>query len=94
MTSIGPVPSDEIVLFEAPDGQIRLDVRLERETVWLTQEQMVQLFQRDQSVISRHVRNVFAEGELTERGNMQKLHIASSDKPVVVYSLDAIISVG
>ena len=84
----------EVVLYEAPDGQIRLDVRLEQDTVWLTQAQMVDLFQRNQSVISRHVRNVFADGELPEEGNMQKMHIAFSDKPVILYSLDTIISVG
>jgi hypothetical protein len=71
-----------------------LDVRLERDTVWLTQAQMVELFGRDQSVISRHVRNVFADGELPAESNMQKMHIPSSDKPVVYYSLDVIISVG
>jgi prophage maintenance system killer protein len=84
----------EVVLYEAPDGQIRLDVRLTHETVWLTQAQMVELFQRDQSVISRHVRNVFAEGELPIESNMQKMHIAFSDKPTILYSLDTIISVG
>jgi len=55
---------------------------LENETVWLTQEQIVNLFQRDQSVISRHINNVFNEGELDRESNMQKLHIANSDKPV------------
>ena len=84
----------EVILYAAPDGQIQLDVRLEQDTVWLSQAQMVELFERNQSVISRHVRNVFAEGELPEEGNMQKLHIAFSDKPVILYSLDAIISVG
>jgi len=84
----------EVILYEAPDGEIRLDVRLERETVWLTQAQMVELFQRNQSVISRHLRNVFAEGETPEESNMQKMHIAFSDKPLILYSLDTIISVG
>ena len=52
------------------------------------------LFERDQSVISRHLSNVFKEGELTKESNMQKMHIANSDKPVTLYSLDVIISVG
>lgn len=82
------------MLYEAPDGQIRLDVRLEHDTVWLTQAQMVELFGRDQSVISRHIGNTFKEGELKRESNMQKMHIANSDKPVEVYSLDVIISVG
>ena len=54
----------EIVLYRTADGGPALDVRLERETVWLSQAQLVDLFQRDQSVISRHLRNVFKEGEL------------------------------
>ncbi len=84
----------EVVLYRAADGGPALDVRLERDTVWLSQTQLVELFQRDQSVISRHVRNVFAEGELPEESNMQKMHIAGSDKPVTFYNLDVIISVG
>lgn len=84
----------EVVVYEAPDGDIRVDVRLERETVWLTQAQMVELFGRDQSVVSRHLRNVFASGELTMESNMQKMHIASADKPTTLYNLDVIISVG
>lgn len=84
----------EVVLYRAEDGKTALDVRLAGETVWLTQAQMVKLFGRDQSVISRHVTNVFKEKELDQKSNMQKMHIASSDKPVVFYSLDTIISVG
>jgi hypothetical protein len=52
------------MLFEAPDGQIRLDVRLERDTVWLSQNQMAELFGRERSVITKHISNVFNEGEL------------------------------
>lgn len=55
---------------------------------------MIELFERDQSVISRHLSNVFKEGELEKESNMQKMHIAASDKPVALYSLDVIISVG
>ena len=94
MSQNNPLPGGEVALFEAPDGQIRLDVRLERDTVWLTQAQMVELFGRDQSVISRHIGNVFKEGELERESNMQKMHIANSDKPVEFYNLDVIISVG
>lgn len=84
----------EIILYQSEDGTSALDVHLKNETVWLTQAQMVELFQRDQSVLSRHVSNVFKEGELRPEGNMQKTHIASSDKPVAFYSLDVVISVG
>ena len=72
----------------------QIEVRIDGETVSLSQEQLVHLFQRDQSVISRHIRNVFREGELDEKSNMQKMHIANSDKPVAFYNLDVIISVG
>ena len=83
-----------VVLYQTPDGAASLDVRLDHETVWLTQAQMVDLFNRDVSVISRHIRNVFVEGELDEMSNLQKMQIAGSAKPVVFYSLDVIISVG
>ena len=85
---------NEIVLFETDDKKISLNVSVEDETVWLTQSQMVELFQRDVSVISRHIRNVFKEGELEEKSNLHFLQIANSDKPVTFYSLDVIISVG
>ena len=84
---------NQIVVYQ-PNDTIRLDVRLEDETVWLTQSQMTDLFQRDRTVITRHINNVFEEGELDERSNVHFLHIASSDKPVKVYSLNVIISVG
>ena len=84
----------EVILFQAEDGNTRLEVQLDHETVWLNQAQMVTLFERDVSVVSRHIRNVFAEGELPEKSNLQKMQIANSDRPVVYYSLDVIISVG
>lgn len=84
----------EIILYQSDDLPERIEVRLDEETVWLNQEQLSALFQRDQSVISRHIRNVFKEGELDEKSNMQKMHIANSDKPVVYYNLNVIISVG
>lgn len=84
----------EIVLYQSEDGHTSMDVHLKDETVWLSQAQMEKLFQRDQSVISRHVNNIFKEGELQRRGNMQKMHIANSDKQVAFYNLDIIISVG
>lgn len=67
---------------------------MQNETVWLTRKQMSQLFDRSVSVIGRHIGNVFAEKELEEKSNVQKMHIANSDKPVEFYSLDVIISVG
>ena len=84
----------DVVLYRTKDGKTALDVRLAGETVWLTQAQMAKLFDRDQSVVSRHVTNVFKERELDRKSNMQKMHIGKSDKPVAFYSLDTIISVG
>src|SRR3989339_10049 len=85
---------NQIIIYESDDGKARVEVRFENENVWLTQAQMAELFDRDQSVISKHIKNVFGEKELNEKSNMQNLHTAISDKPVVLYSLDVIISVG
>ena len=94
MRNLVEAPGGEVLVYEAPDGGARVDVRLEAETVWLRQDQMSQLFERERSVITKHIRNVFAEGELDEKSNVQNLHIAGSDKPVRFYNLDVIISVG
>jgi hypothetical protein len=86
--------NNEIVLYQSDDLAERIEVRLDQETVWLSQDQLSSLFQRDQSVISRHIRNVYKEGELEKKSTMQKMHIPNSDKPVAYYNLDVIISVG
>ena len=83
----------EIVVYQ-PDEITRLEVRVEGETVWLTQLQMADLFGRDRTVITKHIRNIFTENELDEDCNVQILHFANSDKPVKLFSLDVIISVG
>ncbi len=85
---------NSIEIYQTADGQTRVDVRFEQETVWLSQAQMVDLFGRDQSVVSRHIRTALQEGEVSEKSNMQKMHIANSDRPVVFYDLEVIISVG
>ena len=85
---------NEIIIYRPNEAAEHIEVRLENETVWLNQEQISILFQRDQSVISRHIRNVFREKELDEKSNMQKVHIPNSDKLVAFYNLDVIISVG
>jgi hypothetical protein len=84
---------NEIVLYQ-PNNSVELEVRLENETVWLTQAQMVVLFGRERTVITKHINNVFNEGELDEKSNVHFLHIANSDKPIKIYNLDVIISVG
>lgn len=85
---------ENLVIFESEDRNVELRVPIEDETVWLTQAQMIELFGRDQSVISRHIRNIFRENELDEKSNMHFLHITNIDRPVAFYSLDVIISVG
>jgi len=85
---------NSFILYTTPEGEVRLNVLLENETIWLSQEQMSQLFDRERSVITKHIRNVFNEGELEEKSNVQILHISGSDKPVKFYNLDVIISVG
>ena len=83
---------NEIIIFE--NQNVKLEVNIKDETVWLTQLQISQLFDKDRTVITRHINNIFKEGELEESGNVQKMHIANSDKPVSLYNLDVIISVG
>ena len=86
--------SQNIVIYTDEDGNIKLDVSISDNTVWLRQNQMEELFGRERSNITKHIGNVFKEGELDEKSNVQNLHIANSDKPVKFYSLDVIISVG
>ncbi len=85
---------NQIEIFKTNDDQTVVQVRFDNDTVWLSQDQLAALFERDQSVISRHLGNVFKEGELIKASNMQKMHIANSDKPIILYSLDVIISLG
>jgi len=83
----------EIQIYKASSWNTEIQVKLENETVWLNQADIQLLFWRDQSVISRHINNIFKEKELERESNMQKMHIANSDKPVYFYNLDVIISV-
>ena len=85
---------NKIVIYQTDDGQTQIDVRLEDNTVWLTQAQMAELFQKDQSVIARHINNAIKEGEL-EESNMHFLHNTQYKyRPTKIYDLDVIISVG
>lgn len=87
--------NSQLVIYKAPDGTMSIDVTVQNETVWLSQGQMAELFGKDQSVIARHISNVFKEGELEKKSNMQILHnTLSKFRPTQVYSLDVIISVG
>ena len=90
--------NNEIVLFEAKDGKVALPVQMKEDTVWLTQAQMAQLFERSQSVIARHISNAFAEGEVNREEAYAKIAYlaenASGTAKVAIYNLDVIISVG
>ena len=84
----------QMLIYTTEDGLTKIETAFDGDTVWLSKAQMAELFQRDRSVISKHIKNVFEEGELQKAGNVQNLHIANSDKPVEFYNLDVIISVG
>lgn len=78
------------------NGEIDIDVNVspEENTVWLSRDQIASLFNRDRTVVSRHIKNIFEEGELEEKSNVHFLHITNSDKPVAYFNLDIILSVG
>ncbi len=97
MNTANNIPGGQVLVYETADGSIRVDVHLDRETVWLTQEQMSQLFGRERSVITKHIRNVFREGELDSDSVCAKFaHTAADGKTYQVdhYNLDVVISVG
>ncbi len=82
------------LLYTGNDGNVNVEVFLQDETVWLTQKAIGELFGKERSVITKHLRNIFAGGELEEKSNVQKMHLSHSDKPIKFYNLDVIISVG
>nr|WP_306290212.1 virulence RhuM family protein [Pseudoflavonifractor phocaeensis] len=89
------LPKGEILLYQTEDGDTKIDVRMEDDTVWLTQEQMSELFQTTKSNISMHISNIFEEGELRQEEVMRKFRISEfSTKPTYFYNLDIVISVG
>ncbi len=93
-------PGGQFLVYEAEDGQIKIEVRLEDETVWLTQRLMSELFQKDVRTISEHVTNVYEDGELTPEATIRKFRIVQTEgkrevaRMVEFYNLDMIISVG
>ena len=86
--------NDKIIIYQSEDGKTQLDVKLEGETVWLSTRQMAELFNKEESIIRRHVNNVFKEAELKRENNVHFLHVNGVKKPVPYYTLDVIISVG
>ena len=91
---------DAVLLYQTEDGKTRLEVQLQGETVWLTQKQMADLFQKDVRTISEHIRNVYEEGELAPESTLRNFRMVQSegkrqvDRDVAHYNLDVIISVG
>ena len=71
---------NNMIIYTTADGLTKVETTFDQETVWLTKDQMAELFQRDRSVISRHIQKVFAEGELDKKSNVQKMHVPYSDK--------------
>jgi hypothetical protein len=84
----------KLIIYQAKNGAIELKGDFKHETIWATQKQIKDIFGIDQSVVSRHINNIFKSKEVDKKSNMQKMHIANSDKPVIFYSLDMILSVG
>lgn len=84
----------EIEIFKSEDNRVEVNVQFDGQTFWLSQSQISELFERDRTVITKHINNVFKEQELDEKSNVQKMHIPNSDKPITLYNLEVIISVG
>jgi len=85
---------NQAVVYQAKSGAIELRGDFEHENIWATQAQISGLFDVDRSVVTKHIGNIIKSGEIGEKSNVQKMHIANSDKPVSFYSLDIILSVG
>lgn len=84
----------DIIIYNTADGKVSINLYADNNTVWLTQAQIAELFDKERSGISKHIKNIFSENELDEKSNVNYLHIANSDKPVTFYSLEVILAVG
>lgn len=85
---------NELIIYETPNGKLDIQLDLKNETIWLDREKIAQLYNIHRSGVSRHIQNIFEDGEVDEKSNVQKMHIANSDKPVEYFSLDIILAVG
>ena len=85
---------EKIIIYKTSKNEFDLKVRFENETVWLTQAEIGELFGKDRTVITKHIKNIFTDKEINFKSNVQKMHIANSDKPVEFYSLDVILAIG
>ena len=86
--------NNQLIIYKTEDGKVKIETHFENKTVWLSQAQISELFQKERSVITKHIGNIFKDEELVEKSNVQFLHISGSDKPVKHYNLDVVISVG
>ena len=84
----------EIIIYQTSKKEVELKVRFEGETVWLRQDEIAKLYGKERSVVTRHINKIFTDKEVDKKSNVQKMHIANSDKPVAFYSLDVILAVG
>src|SRR3989338_8364387 len=87
-------PNQKLVIYQAKSGALEFRGDFERDTVWATQTDLALLYEKDQSVISRHINSILDDKEVDQKSNMQKMHIPNSDKPITLYSLDIILAVG
>lgn len=85
---------NELVLYQAKDGSIELKLDAENQTIWASQSQIAEVFGIDRTRITRHIANIFADNEVNQKSNVRKTHIANSDKPINLYSLDIILAIG
>lgn len=85
---------NNLIIYQAENGAIELRSDTQLKNIWASQADLAEIFQRDQSVISRHINKVFEDQEVDKESNMQKMHNANSDKPIMLYGLDIILSVG
>jgi len=86
------VIKDKIVIYQ--DGEIELEVSIANQTIWLTQKEIALLFEKNRTVITKHINNILSSNEVIKKSNVQKMHLANSDKPVKFYSLDIVLAVG
>jgi prophage maintenance system killer protein len=85
---------NKIIIYQTKNGALELRGDVKSETMWATQAQIAQVFNVERSVITKHIKNILKDKEINEKRNVQKMHIANSDKPVAFYSLDVILSIG
>ena len=92
--TVPAMDADHIIIYRTDDGAAKVSLYANDGTVWMTQAQMAELFNKERSGISKHLSNIFSDGELDKKSNVKKIHIANADRPVIFYSLNVILAVG